>query len=321
MKACISPFQLSGGKFVPCGRCRHCRRLNQKTWATRIMLESFYHPASVFGTLTYNDDNVPLDETGTPMLDWADATGFIERLRHLTKHDKPLRYFLVGEYGSETWRPHYHFIIFGQGVNIEPLVSKAWTNKTTDIGFTQVGPLTMDRALYIANYCIKKLTKEHDPALKGRVPEFARMSLKPAIGTPAVGWLADRMGKSSLMENGQYGPLLKLQGDVFNMVRIQGRLMPLGRTLRNKVRDSLGLSQNERERAIQLGRFDASTGEIFEPCHPAEFYPMEDLSDAKTPWRLEIDRQVSKLKTERAQQAHSKEDRQANLGLTTGGRL
>lgn len=304
-----------------CGRCKSCRLYARKVWAGRILLEAYYHPKSVFITLTYNDDNVPIVD-GTPVLRYEDATRFLERLRFRTRSIQPLRYFLVGEYGETTWRPHYHLVVFGHGVEIEPLVNLAWTEAEEHQGFTQVGPLTYDRALYIANYTVKKMTREGDPWLKGRPPEFARMSLKPGIGVPAIGWLADALGRQQLMEDGKYTPLLKIRGDVFSTVRIQGKIFPLGRYLRTKLRQAMGLSDNPRDRALQLGRFTVD-GEIIEETetHSENHHPYQDLADASTPFYRQQFRALQADREAKAKAIEEKAERQSSLSLTTGGRI
>jgi hypothetical protein len=307
---CAFPKEHQNG-FYPCGNCRFCRRNLQRTWAARIQLEAFYHPYSVFCTFTYNDDALPLDREGVPILHKPDIIKFREKLRWLTKPIRPLRYFMVGEYGDKTWRPHYHAIFFGLGVQHEPLISRAWHEVSQD-SFTEVAYLTPERSAYIAQYTLKKLTKDGDHYLKGRPPEFAQMSTKPAIGTPAIGWLADTMGKSSLMQDGKYGPLLKVHGDVFNHVRINGRVLPLGRMMRSKLREALGLSDNPRERAHQLGRFDYR-GEIFEETILDQFYPSTDIKDIASPWRNYEEKQAHRAAQEKTDAYYAKEARQGLL--------
>ncbi|MDX8558692.1 hypothetical protein OZ663_18615, partial [Elizabethkingia sp. HX CGY] len=43
-------------------------------------------------------------------LDYRDFQLFMKRARKL--QEKKISYFLVGEYGSQTFRPHYHAIVF-----------------------------------------------------------------------------------------------------------------------------------------------------------------------------------------------------------------
>ena len=309
---CITPREVAGGSVIPCGNCRFCRRKAQQVWGTRILLESYFYPHSVFGTLTYSDDNVPMYD-GVLQLHKPDITTFLEKLRWQTRHMRPLRFFIVGEYGDETWRPHYHFILFGHDISVEPAIKAAWTNKSKQtMGLHQIAPLNFDRALYTARYCLKKMTREGDEKLQGRMPEFSRMSTKPGLGTPAIGWLADAMGKQFFVE-GKPSPLLKIHGDVFTTVRIEGRMMPIGNFLRSKLRQALGLSDDQRERAHQLGRFDSTTGEIFEETILRDFAPAADLADIRSPWRLYAEKEAAKAKAAKADEISKKLDRQATL--------
>lgn len=301
---CLKP-RITHDKPTPCGNCRYCRVQAQKVWGCRILLESYFYSHSIFGTLTYDDENVPLAD-GVQILHKPDVTEFIEKLRYRTRHIRPLRYFIVGEYGSETWRPHYHFIFFGLDVSVEPLIQDSWGK-----GFHQLAELNFDRALYTAQYCLKKMTRPDDEKLKGRPPEFSRMS--KAIGLPAVGWLADTMGKRFINERGEYGPELRMLGDVFNTVRIEGRILPLGRFMRRKLREALGLPEDVYERARALGRYDHNTGEIFEPNIPKEYCPAADLADINSPWRRYVEQQQAKARAEKAEAAAAKASRQEEL--------
>ena len=309
---CLTPRTVGAGDTIPCGNCRFCRRKAQQVWGTRILLESYFYPYSLFGTLTYSDDTVPMAD-GVAQLHKPDITKFLEKLRYRTQHIRPLRYFIVGEYGDHTWRPHYHFILFGHGPEIEPMINDSWEH-----GFHQVAPLNFDRALYTARYCLKKMTRPDDEKLRGRMPEFSRMSTKPGIGTPAIGWLADTMGKPSMIERGPngeftYGPQLRAHGDVFTTVRIEGRLMPIGNFLRSKLRNALGLSDDVRERAIQLGRFDHHSGEIFDEVVPREYHPAADLADINSPWRRYAEKKASEAKAAQAAAHDAKITRQTQL--------
>lgn len=153
------------------------------------------HRRNCFITLTYNDAHLPRPGTLVP----KHLQEFFKRARHVLGR---FRYFAVGEYGEENWRPHYHALIFGADlpdripfkrrggiqVDVSPTLDRIWKK-----GFTTVGELTEQSAAYCARYTLKKVGGEQaefyyselDPYTGELVPierEFARMSLKPGIG-------------------------------------------------------------------------------------------------------------------------------------------
>lgn len=106
---------------IPCGQCVGCRLEYSRQWANRCMLELEYHDSAYFVTLTYDDEHIPKSmysdpETGEAFdsltLSKRDFQLFMKRLRKAFPDDK-IRFFAAGEYGSQTFRPHYHAIIFG----------------------------------------------------------------------------------------------------------------------------------------------------------------------------------------------------------------
>jgi len=90
---------------VPCGQCGECRLSRARMWATRCVHEATLWKNSSFITLTYKD--TPPNNSLNPQ----DTKEFIRRLRYNLKI--PFKYFLVGEYGDQNNRPHYHALIFG----------------------------------------------------------------------------------------------------------------------------------------------------------------------------------------------------------------
>ena len=102
--------------LIPCGQCAECRAQYARNWANRLLLELQYHDSAYFVTLTYDDAHVPRSESkdGFPhlTLDKRDCQLFFKRLRKAFPDDN-IRYFLAGEYGDQTHRPHYHAIVFG----------------------------------------------------------------------------------------------------------------------------------------------------------------------------------------------------------------
>lgn len=188
---------------IPCGRCIGCRLARSKQWADRAVLELQYHDYNYFLTLTYDDDNVPSAEFICPdtgevaeslTLYKKDLQDFIKRLR---KHFEPVkcRHLSVGEYGSETLRPHYHQILFSDfeipdlkfykfTENGDPIFESELLDKIWKKGKVWIGDATWESIAYVARYVNKKLYGAEAEYYKtfNLVPEFLTCSLKPAIG-------------------------------------------------------------------------------------------------------------------------------------------
>lgn len=152
------------------------------------MHESRYHELNVFITLTYSDTFVPINTGLNPL----HTQNFLKRLR---KHHEPnaLRFFLCGEYGEETNRPHYHAILFGidfadkKKHSTNERGDQRWTSEKLEkiwgMGRCELGTVTPQSAGYVARYCMKKINGELAPDhYQGKHPEFARMSRRPGIG-------------------------------------------------------------------------------------------------------------------------------------------
>lgn len=163
---------------VPCGKCPPCRLRRVQGWVFRLQQEERIHVRSLFITLTYEPDTVPITHNGFMTLQKDDYQRFMKRLRKYTGH-KTIKYYACGEYGGRSWRPHYHAIIFD--VTFED-VQKAWT-----AGHIHVGEVSGDSIAYTCKYICKPsrvpLHEQDD-----RVPEFSLMSKKMGLNylTPAV---------------------------------------------------------------------------------------------------------------------------------------
>lgn len=222
---CKKPF-MKGLSPFPCGQCLPCRINRRRLWTSRLMLEAQSHEHSSFWTLTYDEANHPHDSSLNPV----HTRNWLKRLRRsLENQGRSVRYYLVGEYGDTTQRPHYHAALFGVSEQETDLVGSVWP-----YGFVYAGSLTSDSAGYIAGYVTKKMTSKDDPRLEGRFPEFARMSLKPGIGALSVDAFAETLttihGCESIIET----------GDVPISYRSNGRNQPIGRYMRRKLREHLG---------------------------------------------------------------------------------
>ena len=219
---------LPTGMAASCGQCIPCRINRRRLWTHRIMLESLKHSSNSFLTLTYDAEHLPSGGTLVP----RDVQLWIKRFRKAIA-PVALRYFLVGEYGDQSWRPHYHAALFGVGPEYGDLVSSTWQK-----GHVMLGELTLHSAQYVAGYVVKKLTNKNDVRLAGRHPEFTRMSLRPGIGATAIADIVAQfdndLGHRYLFENGDVPPSLR-HGD---------KTMPLGRYLRRKIREQMGFVES-----------------------------------------------------------------------------
>lgn len=121
---------------------------------------------------------------------------------------KKVRFYMAGEYGEETWRPHYHALLFGYRPDDMKYWRKATANKGNlyespslekiwGLGRVLIGDVTYESANYVARYCLKKVTgvmaDEHYSRVDSETgevyqlpPEFNQMSRKPGIGAAFI---------------------------------------------------------------------------------------------------------------------------------------
>jgi len=113
MAKCISKSKINGVP-VTCGKCIHCKARRISGWSFRLYEESKLHDEMYFITFTYNNDTVPLTNKGYMTLNKNHFVEYIRELRRKLYEKKILlKYYVAGEYGTKTYRPHYHAIIFG----------------------------------------------------------------------------------------------------------------------------------------------------------------------------------------------------------------
>lgn len=223
------------------------------------MLEAMQHGENAFLTLTYADEHLPVLPNGQATLVPKHAQDFLKRFR---KSIEPIRvrYFLVGEYGDETQRPHYHLALFGypsclygttrisaqrrvNGVQKQYCCERCETVKEAwGLGNTYGGELSQFSAQYIAGYVVKKLTRKDDPKLNGRYPEYARMSLRPGIGADAMHEVASTLMQFNLEET---------QDDVPSSLRHGKKFWPLGRYLVRRLRKLTGKEENAPQKKVE----------------------------------------------------------------------
>lgn len=145
---------------VRCGHCDNCKKSKVDSLVHRCKLESMsYKCLPIFLTLTYDNDHKPKDGVCV-----RDVQLFFKRLRiNLERHgytDK-IRYLCVAEYGKNSFRPHYHAILWNchetdilSYRQIGEIIKASWCN-----GFSlhRLVDVSNDKAFY---YTSKYLGKD-----------------------------------------------------------------------------------------------------------------------------------------------------------------
>jgi hypothetical protein len=166
---CTNPFTMKYEDKpykVNCNRCLACRINRTTQWSLRILSElPETQGKGIFLTLTYNDIFLPLvkgeDNQLHMSLQLKDVQDFIKRLR---KNIKIHKYYLAGEYGSITKRPHYHIIMLGD-INKnkhEQLIKEKWK-----LGNIMIGTITTASIRYVTSYI---MDKDADNKYEGEPP-------------------------------------------------------------------------------------------------------------------------------------------------------
>lgn len=152
--------------MLPCGKCLVCLQSKRNDWAFRLSEE---HKAAKYGalfvTLTYSNQNIP--EYGS--LEKSDLQKFFKRLRKRST-DK-IRYYAVGEYGSQYLRPHYHAIVFNSN---EADIRASW-----ELGYVHVGSVTAASVAYVLKYIVQP-----DVAPAGQIFDAVTETWRPKFQKP-----------------------------------------------------------------------------------------------------------------------------------------
>lgn len=137
----------------------------------RIYYEMRYqeHPGW-FITLTYDERHVRRTADGRLSLRFKDVQLYLKKLRKAKYYAK---YICVGEYGSQTQRPHYHMLLWTD-CPAEKL-EDFWTSSKdrSKMGAFHIGRISMASAMYTLKYIIQPKQKQEDGIEKTRA-QFSR---------------------------------------------------------------------------------------------------------------------------------------------------
>lgn len=224
---CLSPsliYTAKGTMKVPCNRCMACRINKGQEWSLRLLYE-LEKKEGFFVTLTYDDDHLPFDGS----LVKKHMQDFNKRVRkHFFGNGKgEYSYYLCGEYGPFTMRPHYHLAMFGvdlepfkwnfikfqdgHAIYTSPLLSELWS-----FGFNTVDYLNKSSINYVTGYIQKKLFGSSAKFYKdlGIIPPFQLFSR--GLGVDFVQQHADQ-----ILDNG--------------FVSFYGKKMPISKYYSQKI--------------------------------------------------------------------------------------
>jgi len=175
--SCFNPFHVTiPGRLesvpVPCGKCPYCLKRKVASWSFRLRKQDEISDASFFVTLTYAQIE-HMTPRGFMNLNKRDLQLFFKRLRKDTPETQ-WKYYAVGEYGTDNWRPHYHIILFASTQwskqQLEIQLYKSW-----DKGKIDVGTVTGASVAYTLKY-VQKPTRVPVHKNDDRLPEFSLMS-------------------------------------------------------------------------------------------------------------------------------------------------
>lgn len=214
---------------LACGQCAGCRLEKSRQWAIRCIHEAKQHKHNCFITLTYNNEHLPEDQ----QLVKQHATRFMKRLReHAARENRlgkggaatvltqsrptkqnavtpaagrpNIRFYMAGEYGGKTGRPHYHYCLFNcdfadkKYLSTTKAGSKIYTSATLEklwtYGMSSIGEMTFESAAYTARYIMEKQTGKNKTTevintstgeISKKIDQYNQMSRRPGIGLQA----------------------------------------------------------------------------------------------------------------------------------------
>lgn len=149
MENCIYPKKITQKdgttNVVPCNKCARCLNSRRMNWLMRIEMENkkTQLPNQWFLTLTYNEKKCPR-KRGVRTLYKRHPQLFFKRIRKL---GETIKYILVGEYGGQTERPHYHLICW-TSASCE-IIDRAWS-----YGYVHYRQIARESILYTLKYIL-----------------------------------------------------------------------------------------------------------------------------------------------------------------------
>lgn len=154
-------------KYHRCGYCIACRKKRSLQFALRADHEGKYYEDKIMLNLSYDDDHIhpPKMYPFSGNLYYKDVSNFWKSLR---SYGLDIKYLVAGEYGENTFRPHYHCLVYGLNVDSDIFYQKTWNEKKKAYickckfwphGDVVVGPVRQGGSFYVTKYATKEDTQ------------------------------------------------------------------------------------------------------------------------------------------------------------------
>lgn len=161
---------------VPCGHCIGCLRKKQNDWSIRISEQLKQSTRNCFVTLTYSDEHLPLafSVDGIEVRGSLCKSDYQKWLKHLRINlnrqgvSSP-SFFVCGEYGSRTFRPHYHVVVCGATTQMIEKSLDYWRDRYGFVLSKDIGLSNNDRqavGMYVGKYSSKGVFIEKSPLMR-----------------------------------------------------------------------------------------------------------------------------------------------------------
>lgn len=183
---CLNPYRMKNPKYpdessiqylnCACGKCYNCLVNRRLLWYFRLFNESLQHDYCYFVTFTYSDDHCDGNLHAKHLVD------YFKRIRKAVD----FKYYAIGEFGTHTFRPHYHAVIFSDSLLTSDFLQSKWP-----YGFISVGTVCPASINYILHYHVRpkepiKGKRTFQRFSKGLGLSFLFDSTKPKKGCPSV---------------------------------------------------------------------------------------------------------------------------------------
>lgn len=225
---------------LPCGHCTGCLCDRRMEWSIRCTHEAQLYDSNLFVSVDYAPEKLPASLS----LEYRDVQLWLKRVRKELRGVSPgpngkypIRFFLSGEYGSETKRPHWHAILFNcRFADQVKLLNGNWQSDQAERlwskGRCVIGEVTPQSISYVAGYTTDKLygranQEQYEDVVNvssgevtARRPELVSMSRRPGIGA----WWYERYSRDLFGASGAPHDFAVIDGQRRRVPRYYWRL-------------------------------------------------------------------------------------------------